>query len=117
MTRRLALMVLAVGLLALGGVPRVSAMSIEEFEQNLTTSLARKGLGFWAFFARRPWLYRLAARLGVAALAALGRKRGGFRRLPLAGGWTKLRDLPAPEGGTFVSLWHGEKREKREKTP
>ncbi len=83
-----------------------------QFEQRLTSAVTRKGLGLWAFFARRPWLYRLAAGLSVAALAALGRKRGGFRRLPLAGGWTKLRDFPAPEGGTFVSLWHRQSREK-----
>ena len=29
-----------------------------------------------------------------------------FRRLPLAGGWTSARDMPAPEGGTFVERWH-----------
>ena len=28
----------------------------------------------------------------------LGRKRGRFSKLPLAKGWTKYRDLPAPEG-------------------
>jgi L-lactate dehydrogenase complex protein LldF len=25
--------------------------------------------------------------------------------LPLAGGWTDARDLPAPEGGTFMDRW------------
>lgn len=59
----------------------------------------------WAYVARRPWLYRLLAGLAVAALGALGRKKGRFRRLPLAAGWTGRRDLPAPEGGTFMSLW------------
>ena len=40
-------------------------------------------------------------------LAWLGR-RGRFRRLPLAGGWTGTRDLPAPQGRTFMSQWrHG----------
>ena len=39
-------------------------------------------------------------------LATLGRRRGRFRRLPLAGGWTAARDMPAPEGGTFVERWH-----------
>ena len=40
-----------------------------------------------------------------AVLGALGRKTGRFRRLPLAGGWTAARDLPAPEGKTFMRLW------------
>jgi L-lactate dehydrogenase complex protein LldF len=84
-----------------------------QFEQQLSPPLARRGLNFWAFFARRAWLYRIAAGLSVAVLAALGAKRGRFRRLPLAGGWTGLRDLPAPEGGTFVSRWHREKRDQK----
>ena len=34
----------------------------------------------------------------------LGRRRGRFKQLPLAGGWTAARDLPAPEGATFHAL-------------
>src|SRR5205085_1717296 len=30
---------------------------------------------------------------------------GRFRWLPLAGGWTKYRDLPAPEMRTFQAQW------------
>ena len=65
----------------------------------------RAGPRLWAWLARRPRLYHLAARLGIAALGALGRRRGAFSWLPLAGGWTKHRDLPAPEGRTFQQLW------------
>ena len=31
--------------------------------------------------------------------------KGRFRSLPLAGGWTAWRDMPAPEGKTFHQLW------------
>jgi len=48
----------------------------------------------------------MAARL----LGRLGRKRGSFRSLPLAGGWTKGRDMPAPEGASFHELWAARKR-------
>ena len=78
-----------------------------QFERRQTSYLFRAGLRAWSLIARRPWLYRLGADIVVAALAALGRARGRFRWLPLAGGWTKLRDLPAPEeGGTFISRYH-----------
>ena len=40
-----------------------------------------------------------------AALGWLGRKRGRFASLPLAGGWTGGRDLPAPEGETFFARY------------
>ncbi len=77
-----------------------------QFEQERTPQLGRFLLRAWAFLARRPWLYRIAVTPLVNLLAAFGRTRGRFRWLPLAGGWTALRDMPAPEGGTFVSLWH-----------
>jgi L-lactate dehydrogenase complex protein LldF len=63
----------------------------------------------WAFFARRPALYGLATRVAVGALGFLGRSRGRFRSLPLAGGWTKFRDLPAPAGDTFQARWRKER--------
>ena len=78
-----------------------------QFERRQTSYPSRAGLRAWSLIARRPWLYRLGADIVVAALAALGRARGRFRWLPLAGGWTQLRDLPAPEeGGTFISRYH-----------
>ncbi|MDN2567896.1 LutB/LldF family L-lactate oxidation iron-sulfur protein [Aquibium sp. A9E412] len=76
-----------------------------EFERGLNPAAQRYGLGLWAFFARRPRLYRFATSLAVPALAAMARGRGAFRRLPLAGGWTRHRDLPAPESRTFMQQW------------
>ena len=76
-----------------------------QFDGNQASAPGRYGLKAWAFLARRPALYRLAVGPGVAVLGALGRRRGRFRRLPLAGGWTASRDLPAPAGRTFLALW------------
>ena len=77
----------------------------EAHRRGLTPPTARRGLSLWAFFAKRPALYRMASRIGIRALARLGRKSGRFHRLPLAGGWTAGRDMPAPEGGTFMAAW------------
>ncbi len=81
-----------------------------EFERHLSPSAARTSLALWGFFARRPALYRLATRAAMATLGWLGRKRGRFTRLPLAGGWTEGRDLPAPEGATFFARYAAAQR-------
>jgi len=76
-----------------------------EFEQKLAPPVARWGLAAWAFLAQRPALYRAASSLAARALGWAGRSRGRFRALPMASGWTRVRDLPAPEGRSFISQW------------
>jgi len=80
------------------------------FENNLGSGSVRRGLGAWAFFAKRPVLYRIVMNLGVGLLGILGRGRGRFSWLPMASGWTGSRDLAAPEGKTFIQQWKGGKR-------
>lgn len=78
----------------------------QTFIKSLQSPSARYGLGLWAAVARRPRLYQLLTALGVKVLALAGRKQGSFRRLPLAGAWTKGRDLPAPQGpSTFMQQY------------
>jgi L-lactate dehydrogenase complex protein LldF len=79
-----------------------------EFERHLSPATVRWGLGFWAAFARRTWLYRPTTRLAIKLLSVLGTGRGRFRWLPLAGGWTRHRDFPVPQGDTFQGLWKRE---------
>ncbi len=76
-----------------------------EFERHLTPAAQRRNLALWAWFARRPALYRMATRAAMGALGLIGRKRGRFSKLPMAGGWTEGRDLPAPEGDTFFARY------------
>jgi L-lactate dehydrogenase complex protein LldF len=82
-----------------------------QYERKLTPVNQRWGLAFWAWFAKRPALYHLGARTAMGVLGRLGAKRGRFARLPLAGGWTDFRDMPAPEGRTFRQAWAA--RDKR----
>jgi L-lactate dehydrogenase complex protein LldF len=76
-----------------------------EFERHLQPARMRLALKAWAFLARRPGLYRLAAWMGATLLGRAGRRSGAFGSLPLAAGWTATRDMPAPEGKTFHALW------------
>jgi L-lactate dehydrogenase complex protein LldF len=84
-----------------------------EFERGLNPATARYGLRLWSFFARRPRLYRLAVSLAIPVLSVFGRRRGAFRHLPLAGGWTRHRDFPAPEGRTFLQEWRDRETRKQ----
>ena len=81
-----------------------------EFERHLSPATVRGGLRFWAFFAKRPALYGLATALAARALGLLGRSSGRFRWLPLASGWTRYRDFPAPQGTTFQAQWKKRRR-------
>ncbi|MFO1144967.1 MAG: LutB/LldF family L-lactate oxidation iron-sulfur protein [Amaricoccus sp.] len=73
----------------------------------------RASVGLWAAVARRPGLYRLASGAGVRMLRML--QRGGWiKSLPLAGGWTKHRDLPSPKGSTFMERYKTERRSRTE---
>jgi L-lactate dehydrogenase complex protein LldF len=76
-----------------------------EFERNLNPAVARYGLGLWAFFAKKPWLYNLSTRVAAKAMNLMGRKKGRFQSLPGLGAWTKYRDFAVPEGETFQAQW------------
>jgi L-lactate dehydrogenase complex protein LldF len=81
----------------------------QQFKQRLSPPTGRYATRLWAFAAARPWLYRPATRLVVGLLGMMGRRTGRFRRLPMAGGWTASRDLPAPQGRTFQARWRAER--------
>jgi L-lactate dehydrogenase complex protein LldF len=80
-----------------------------EFEKRLAPKTVRRGLRLWGWAARRPRAYRFLSRLGAWTLRRLAR-RGSIRRAPYAGGWTRHRDLPAPEGRTFMDQWKAARR-------
>ena len=53
---------------------------------------------------------RDAARL----LSVIAGSRGRFLWAPFADAWTRNRDLPAPEGKTFMSQWKAEQKASRD---
>ena len=72
---------------------------------HLTPNSYRKGIQLWAFIALRPSLYKRLTSFQMRILGWIGRRRGRFTSVPMAKGWTKYRDLPAPEGKTFQKQW------------
>jgi L-lactate dehydrogenase complex protein LldF len=80
-------------------------LRIKEHQAKLSPTRGRFALKLWAFFAKRPRLYHRFTALKIAFLSWFGRKRGAFRYLPFAGGWTAARDMPAPQGATFMEIW------------
>ena len=74
-----------------------------EFERHLSPAAMRGGLALWAMLVKRPRLYAFATGLAARMLSFFG--KGRFRWLPLASGWTRHRDLAAPQGATFQARW------------
>ncbi|MEJ2630833.1 MAG: LutB/LldF family L-lactate oxidation iron-sulfur protein [Acidihalobacter sp.] len=81
-----------------------------QFAERIVPPRQRLALQAWAWLASRPGLYRPAVRVGVGLLRLLAGRRGRLRSVPLAGAWTQARDLPAPQGGTFIDAWHKGRR-------
>ena len=79
----------------------------EAHEAKLDAARPRWAVAAWAFVARRPRLYRLGTRLASLALRLGAGRKGRLRSLPGAGGWTAVRDLPAPSGKPFFSRFEG----------
>ncbi len=77
----------------------------EQSKQNITPRSWRQGLRLHAYIAARPRLYRFLTDLSISVLHRLGRKKGAFKKLPLASGWTGVRDFPAPQGDTFMKQY------------
>jgi L-lactate dehydrogenase complex protein LldF len=84
----------------------------QQWRRKLTPSSVRYGLGLWAMAAKRPWLYRLGTRISVAALRWMAGTRGIVSSLPFAGGWTRHRDLTAPQHGTFMDQYKRKQRKR-----
>ncbi|MGN6278482.1 MAG: lactate utilization protein B [Sphingomonas sp.] len=76
----------------------------KSWREGLEPVTMRRGLGLWAWAAKRPALYRIGTFAAITALRRLG-KRGWIARLPLAAGWTDGRDFPRPEGGSFMARY------------
>ena len=77
----------------------------QQFERGLRPWTERFGLRAWSWLAAHAGLYALATRIGARMLSWMGGPERLLHKLPLAGGWTEGRDMPAPAGRTFRDLY------------
>jgi len=89
------------------------SLRARQYQGGLTPPVTAIALKGWAMLARRPQLYRMAAAAVVLAMRLWARGRGRIRWLPGAGGWTRHRDLPAPERGTFMQQYAARQRGRK----
>lgn len=82
----------------------------DAFQAHLVPRTTRWALFGWSMLIAWPWAYRMLAATGGRALRLVARGRPRLTRLPFAGKWTGGRDLPVPEGGTFVGQWHRQRK-------
>ncbi|MEJ2124050.1 MAG: LutB/LldF family L-lactate oxidation iron-sulfur protein [Alphaproteobacteria bacterium] len=83
------------------------------FKGGVSPWIERLSLKGWALLAKKPRLYRFAINAIMGVLSEWVKPRGSFRWLPGAGAWLKHRDLPAPPGNTFQTLWQRELKKRR----
>ena len=72
------------------------------WREGLEPLAVRGPLALWRFAALHPTLYHLGTAFALPAMRLFAR-RGWIASMPLAGGWTGHRDLPAPPARSFLS--------------
>lgn len=77
----------------------------QQFKRKLKPWTERAAFGLWRWAAQRPAIYALGAAIGARLLALMGGRDRLIHRIPMAGGWTATRDMPAPQGATFRELY------------
>lgn len=80
-------------------------LRVKEHQAKLSPILGRWFLKIWAFFAKHPRLYHRLTAIKIRWLTYWSRWPRLFRYLPFARAWTAERDIPAPQGETFMEAW------------
>ncbi|MDG2285285.1 MAG: LutB/LldF family L-lactate oxidation iron-sulfur protein [Alphaproteobacteria bacterium] len=83
----------------------------EAYESGFGGRTGRFALILWSYLARYPSLYRLFTGLAARILKLMANGRGGVKWMPLAQGWLHAKDLPAPQGPTFMARYRRERRQ------
>ncbi len=69
------------------------------------TRLGGLAVTLFSWLACRPVLYRMVSNAGTHCLRIAAFGKGKIRRLPLLSSWTRFKDLPVSDGGSFQQQW------------
>ncbi|MCB1898179.1 LutB/LldF family L-lactate oxidation iron-sulfur protein [Cognatazoarcus halotolerans] len=90
----------------------IRTLRSEQVKAGLMPASQRRMMGVWGWVARNPGLYHALERFGSRLLRARAGKSGRIASLPGAGAWTSVRDIPAPDGPTFLEKFQAMRGEK-----
>ncbi len=76
-----------------------------QFDNALRPWGERLAIRAWSYAVQRPKLYAALAAIGSRVAAWMGGKDRVIHWMPGVDGWTRGRDMPAPEGRTFREMY------------
>ena len=83
----------------------IRTLRTEQVKAGLMPAGQRRAMAAWGWVAQHPGLYRAFEGFGSKLLRMRAGKKGSIASLPGAGAWTRVRELPAPNGPTFTEQW------------
>lgn len=86
-------------------------LRVKVHQTKLTLRRTRWLLALWAFCVRHPRLYHLMNAWSINLLSLLGCRTLSI--LPILKIWSKSRDIPLPQGRTFMALYRLEEKSQR----
>lgn len=86
----------------------------KSWRRGYETTVSRLAIKLFVWLSNKPFIYRLSTYLANLMMQLISRKNW-LTWMPLAGAWTKNRDMPAPRGGTFMSQYKRLKKQRGER--
>jgi len=77
----------------------------QQYDNALRPWSERFGIRAWSYAVQRPRLYRTLSAIAVRVAGWFGRRDKLIHWMPGLDGWTRGRDMPAPQGKTFREMY------------
>ena len=84
----------------------------KSWQRGHETIVSRLGINSFIQLATSPRIYHFSTSIAVKFMHTLS-KDGWISRMPLAGAWTKNRDMPAPAMSTFMQQYEQQQKRRR----